>query len=122
MLHFIWNITGHVIAFVRPWMPSNIILEALGARSGVSWSLLTLLLAAPYFALTYWCSTLIDAGYSKALYLVMLVCICSAFKFLTAGIVSFVRLAYRSVRESRSEQRRDRDSACATCQGSSSEN
>jgi hypothetical protein len=64
-----------------------------------------MLLAAPYFAIAYWCTTAIEAGAPGWLNLIVLVCLWSALKFLIMGPISLILLAKTRLRE-RGQQRR----------------
>ena len=101
MLRLIWNASIRIRTFMRAWMPTNILLDALCTRRGLRWGVPAMLLAAPYFAIAYWCTTLIDAGAPGWLHLIVLLCIINAFKFLIHGPISLVQL----IRVRRSERR-----------------
>ena len=89
----------HLRVFLRAWMPSNIILDLIRARCGLKWGVPAMLLAAPYFAVAYWCTTLIETGGPGWLHLIVLVCIWSAFKFLIMGPVSLILLTKTILQE-----------------------
>ena len=84
-------------------MPANIVLDKLRTRRGLKWGDLAMLLSVVYFYLVALMSVLVNDGASKWLYVVMLVCIWNAFKFLAMGPVSVVRLV-----RARTAERRDR--------------
>lgn len=92
MLRTIWIASLYVRAFMRRFMPTNIVLDKLRTRSGLKWGVPAMLLAVVYFYLAALMSVLVDGGASKWLYIVMLVCIWNAFKFLIFGPVSLVTL------------------------------
>ena len=106
MLHFIWNASTRIRLFMRIWMPTNILLDALRTRRGLKWGAPAMLLSVVYFAIAYWCTTLIDGGAPGWLHLVVLVCIYNAFKFLIYGPISLLRLAAARRREKRERQQR----------------
>ena len=85
MFHLLWIASIHTRTFMRRYMPSNIILDCVRTRRGLKWGPLTMLLAVPYAAVAYWLTEFIDAGGPGWLYLVVLVCLWSAFKMLWAG-------------------------------------
>ena len=89
----------HLRVFLRAWMPSNIILDLIRTRRGLKWGVPAMLLAAPYFAIAYWCTTIIETGGPGWLHLIVLVCIWSAFKFLIMGPTSLVLLGSAKLRE-----------------------
>mgnify|MGYP000870570917 CR=1 FL=1 len=92
MLRLLWIASIHTRAFMRRRMPSNIVLDRVRTRSGLKWGPLAMLLAVPYAAVAYWLTALIHAGGPSWLYLVVLVCLWSAFKMLWVGHVSVVLL------------------------------
>lgn len=92
MLHTIWIASLYTRAFMRRFMPTNIVLDKLRTRRGLKWGVPAMLLAVVYFYLAALMSVLVDGGASKWLYVVMLVCIWNAFKFLIFGPVSLVTL------------------------------
>ena len=104
MLRLIWNASIRIRTFMRVWMPTNILLDALRTRRGLHWGVPAILLAVVYFAIAYWCATLIDAGAPGWLHLIVLLCILNGFKFLIHGPISLVRL----IRVRRSERRQAR--------------
>lgn len=92
-------------------MPANIVLDKLRTRRGLKWGVLAMFLSVVYFYLVALMSVLVNDGASKWLYVVMLVCIWNAFKFLIYRPVSLVtlmrvRLAERRARvaEERAQQ------------------
>ena len=104
MLRLIWNTSIRIRMFLRTWMPTNILLDALRTRRGLKWGAPAMLLSVVYFAIAYWCTTLIDNGAPGWLHLIVLLCIYNAFKFLIYGPISLVRLIAARRRE-RNEQR-----------------
>lgn len=101
MFRLIWIISIYVRSFMRRFMPSKIAINALRTRRGLKWATPAMLLAGPYlFAASYF-ATLIDAGASKWLYILALVCIWNALKFVMNGIVCVGLLARVRVHERR---------------------
>ena len=47
MLRLIWNLSIHIRTFLRVWMPTNILLDALRTRRGLHWG-------APAMLLSIW--------------------------------------------------------------------
>ena len=92
MLRTIWIASLYTRAFMRRFMPTNIVLDKLRTHRGLKWGVPAMLLAIVYFYLAALMSVLVDGGASKWLYVVMLVCIWNAFKFLIFGPVSLVTL------------------------------
>lgn len=92
MLRTIWIASLYIRAFMRRFMPTNIVLDKLRTRRGLKWGVPAMFLGVVYFYLAALMSVLVDGGASKWLYIVMLVCIWNAFKFLFFGPVSLLRL------------------------------
>src|SRR5699024_9042030 len=69
MLRLIWNTSTSIRTFMRVWMPTNILLDALRTRRGLRWGIPALLLSVGYFAIAYWCTTLIADGGPGCLHL-----------------------------------------------------
>lgn len=87
MFRLIWIISIYVRSFMRRFMLSNIAITALRTRSGLKWAAPAMLLSVPYLFAASYLSTLVDGGASKWLYVVFLVSIWNALKFLANGIV-----------------------------------
>lgn len=103
MLRLIWNISIRIRLFLRIWMPTNILLDALRTRRGLKWGVPAMLLAIVYFAAGYWCTALIAGGAPGWLHLVVLLCIYNAFKFLIYGPIGLARLLAARHTERREE-------------------
>jgi hypothetical protein len=94
MFRLLWIVSVHTRAFMRRYMPSNIILDRVRRRRGLKWGPLAMLLAVPYAAVAYWLTTLIEVGGPGWLYLIVFLCLWSAFKMLWIGPMSMVLLAH----------------------------
>lgn len=92
MLRFILNTGIRIRAFMRVWMPTNVVLDTLRTKRGLMWSLPAPLLAVAYFAVAYWCTALIADGAPEWLYLLFLLCIYNGFKFLFHAPLIFARI------------------------------
>lgn len=90
--------------FLRRYMPTNMFLDAIRTRRGLKWGVPAMLLAGPYLAIAFWCTTLIENGGPGWLHLVVLLCICNALKMLVIGPVSVVLLARARAREYRAQR------------------
>ncbi|MDJ0324199.1 sulfate permease [Cryobacterium sp. PH31-AA6] len=105
MFRIIWAISIHLRNFMRRYMPTNILLDAIRTRRGLKWGVPAMLLAVPYLFAASTCTALIDGGASRWLYVVALVCIWNALKFIVIGPVSVALL----IQQRRSEQRVNRE-------------
>lgn len=92
MFRIIWVISIHLRNFMRRYMPTNILLDAIRTRRGLKWGVPAMLVAIPYLVAASICTALIDGGASRWLYVVALVCIWNALKFIVIGPVSAVML------------------------------
>lgn len=104
MLRLIWTLSVYVRSFMRRFMPTNIVLDALRTRRGLKWGVPAMLLAVVYFYAASVMTPLINSGGPEWLYLVMLVCIWNALKFVVHGPVSLIQLARVRVLESRARR------------------
>ncbi|WP_431826198.1 sulfate permease [Microbacterium algeriense] len=104
MFRIIWVISINLRNFMRRFMPTNILLDAIRTRRGLKWGVPAMLLAIPYLFAASTCTALIDGGASRWLYVVALACIWNALKFIAIGPVSVALLVWQR----RFEQRLDR--------------
>jgi len=101
MIRRLWTLSVHTRAFLRRYMPTNILLDAIRTRRGLKWGVPAMLLAVPYLLAASICTNLIDNGAPGWLYLVVLLCIWNALKFLWIGPVSLINLMLIRTRERR---------------------
>ncbi|GAA4068091.1 hypothetical protein GCM10023065_21050 [Microbacterium laevaniformans] len=80
------------------YAPSNLLLDYIRTRREPKWAMWAMLIAVPYFAVAYWCTTMIDNGGPGWLHLVVLICIWNALKFLIMGPVSLAWITRDHVR------------------------
>ena len=88
-----------VRAFLRTWMPSNIVLDLIRRRQNLKWGIPAMLLAVPYLAVAYWCRAVIEDGAPGWLNVIVLICLWSALKFIIMGPVSVVLLVQARAHE-----------------------
>lgn len=111
MFRLIWALSVHTRYFLRRYMPTNILLDAIRTRRGLRWGLPAMLLAIPYLYAANLCVQLIAGGGPGWLHLLVLLFIYNAMKFAIMGPVSLVLLLRARVREHvdrRHAQRADR--------------
>ena len=48
MIRQLWTFSVHTRAFLRRYMPTNILLDAIRTRRGLRWGVSAMLLAVPY--------------------------------------------------------------------------
>ena len=102
MLRFTWIASVHIRQFMRRYMPTNILLNAVRTRRGLKWGVPAMLLAVPYLYAASLCALLAERGGTGWLYLVALVCVWNALKLIWIGPVSVVLLV-----RTRAAERRD---------------
>jgi hypothetical protein len=99
MIRQLWTLSVHTHAFLRRYMPTNILLDAIRTRRGLKWGLPAMLLAVPYLLAASTFTTLIADGEPGWLNLLVLLCLWNAMKFIIMGPVSLILLARIRVRE-----------------------
>ena len=101
MIRQLWTLSIHTRTFLRRYMPTNILLNTIRTRRGLKWGVPAMLLAAPYLLAASICTNLIDNGAPGWLYLVVLLCVWNALKFLWIGPFSLIHLVLIRTRERR---------------------
>lgn len=100
MIRLIWTVSVHTRCFLRRYMPTNILLDAIRTRRGLKWGIPAMLLAVPYLLIANVCVELIEDGAPGWLHLAVLWAIWNMLKMLWIGPVSAVLLIRARVRES----------------------
>lgn len=110
MIRLIWTVSVHTRYFLRRYMPTNILLDAIRTRRrGLKWGIPAMLLAIPYFLIANVCVELVEHGAPGWLHLIVLWAIWNMLKMLWIGPISTVLLIRARLRES-ATVRRERDS------------
>ena len=99
MIRQLWTLSVHTRAFLRRYMPTNILLDAIRTRRGLKWGVPTMLLAVPYLLAASTFTTLIADGGPGWLNLLVLLFLWNTLKFILIGPVSFVLLIRARLRE-----------------------
>lgn len=113
MIRELWTVSVHTRAFLRRYMPTNILLDAIRTRRGLKWGVPAILLAAPYLLAASTFTTLIDGG-PGWLNLLVFLCLWNTMKFIIMGPVSLILLGRARLREGaavRAERRTMAESA-----------
>ena len=93
MIRLIWTVSVHTRYFLRRYMPTNILLDAIRTRRrGLKWGIPAMLLAIPYLLIANVCVELVEQGGPGWLHLVVLWAIWNMLKMLWIGPVSAVLL------------------------------
>lgn len=99
MIRQLWILSVHTRAFLRRYMPTNILLDAIRTRRGLKWGIPAMLLAAPYLLAASVCTTLIADGAPGWLNLLVLLCLWNTMKLIVMGPVSVLHLLRVRIRE-----------------------
>lgn len=111
MFRLLWAASVHTRNFLRRYMPTNILLDAIRTRRGLKWGVPAMLLAIPYLLAASICATWVVDGGPGWLNLVVLWAAWNASKLVAMGPVSLVLLARVRLVERRA--RRAAESATA---------
>lgn len=93
MLRLIWTLSIHTHDFLRRYMPTNRLLDAIRTRRGLKWGVPAMLLAIPYLLAAAIFRDLIESGGPGWLNLLVLLCIWNSMKLAIIGPVSLILLA-----------------------------
>lgn len=115
MFQLLIAFVSRIYAFFQRSMPTNILIRATHTRRGLKWGVPAMLLAIPYLLAASICTALIDGGASRWLYVVALVCIWNALKFIVIGPVSVGLLVQHRRIEHRAERSRRVSSRTQIC-------
>lgn len=117
MIRLIWNLSVRTRLFLRTWMPTNILLDAIRTRRGLRWGIPAMLLAIPYLLIANLCVQAIADNGPGWMHLVVLWSIWNALKMLWIGPISVILLIRARLHE-RAERRREHAEVSETTQES----
>lgn len=108
MIRLLWAVSTHARYFLRRYMPTNILLDAIRTRRGLKWGVPAMLLAAPYLLLANYFVGVIEGGGPGWLNLIVLVTLWNTLKFIWIGPISLILLIRVRIQEAvaRRHQRR----------------
>ena len=92
MFRLIWIASVYTRYFLRRYMPTNILLDAIRTRRGLKWGVPAMVLVVPYLYVASLLAVLIDDGAPGWLHGLVVLCIWNAMKFAFMGPVSVVLL------------------------------
>ncbi|WP_022888160.1 hypothetical protein [Agromyces italicus] len=102
MFALVWAMSVRTGVFLRRFMPTSILLDAIHTRRGLKWGMPAMLLAIPYLlAAVAFAEMTQHGGWFSAL---ALLCMWNAFKLLVAGPATLVRLIRVRAREARARR------------------
>lgn len=92
MISLIWTLSAHTRYYLRRYMPTNRLLDAIRRRRNLKWGIPAMLLAVPYLLIASICTNALDQGAPGWLHLVVLWAVWNAMKFIVMGPVSLILL------------------------------
>lgn len=92
MFRLIWIGSVYTRYFLRRYMPTNILLDAIRTRRGLKWGVPAMLLVLPYLYVASLLMVVIEDGTPGWLHVLVVLCIWNAMKFAVMGPVSIVLL------------------------------
>ena len=99
MIRLIWTLSARTRYYLRRYMPTNRLLDAIRRRPNLRWGIPAMLIAVPYLLIASICTNAIAAGAPGWLHLVVLWAVWNAMKFIVMGPVSLVLLVRARIRE-----------------------
>ncbi|WP_458041508.1 MULTISPECIES: sulfate permease [Bacteria] len=111
MFRLLWNLGIRVRLFLRTYMPTNILLDALRTRRGLKWGVPAMLIAVPYLLGAWLLTIWIADGGPGWLNLLVLLFIWNTLKFLVNGPITLVVLIRARLAERRDRRLVERESA-----------
>lgn len=117
MIRLIWNLSVRTRLFLRTWMPTNILLDAIRTRRGLRWGIPAMLLAVPYLLIANLCVHALAEGGPGWLHLVVLWSIWNSFKMFWIGPISVILLVRARLQE-RTQHRGEHAEVGETSHGS----
>ncbi len=114
MFRLLWNLSIRVRLFLRTYMPTNILIDALRTRRGLKWGMPAMLIAAPYLLGAWLLTVWIADGGPGWLNLLVLLFIWNALKFLVNGPITLILLIRARIAEQRERRLAERESAAYT--------
>jgi len=109
MIRLLWAASVHTRYFLRRYMPTNRLLDAIRTRRGLKWGLPAMLLAGPYLLAAGICTNLVTDGGPGWLNVLVILFIWNAMKFLIMGPVSVILLARARIYEAAQRRRARRE-------------
>lgn len=99
MFRLIWALSVRTRYYLRRYMPTNILLDAIRTRRGLRWGAPAMALAIPYLYAASICTQLAEEGGPGWLHLLVLLFIWNALKFTVTGPVSLILLLQARARD-----------------------
>lgn len=111
MFRLLWAASVRTRYYLRRYMPTNILLDAIRTRRGLKWGVPAMLLAGPYLLAASICSAWAAGDGPDWLNLLVLLFVWNVLKFVVMGPVSLVLLSRVRHAERRARWVAQRESA-----------
>ncbi|WP_104178402.1 sulfate permease [Cryobacterium sp. Y50] len=108
MFELILAATARSYFFMRRFMPTAIVIDAINTRRGLKWGVPGMLLAVPYSLAAIYCRAQVEAGGPGWLNLLVLLFLFNTLKFVLIGPISLLKLIVVRVREAVARRRMTR--------------
>ncbi|MBT9608292.1 MAG: sulfate permease [Microbacteriaceae bacterium] len=108
MIRLLWTLSVRTRAFLRRYMPTNILLDTIRTRRGLKWGVPAMLIAVPYLLAAAALAAVVADGGPGWLNVLVVLFIWNAAKFAFIGPVSLILLARTRLHEARARRARSR--------------
>ncbi|TFD68192.1 sulfate permease [Cryobacterium gelidum] len=105
MFEFFLAATARSYFFLRRFMPTAIVIDAINTRRGLKWGVPAMLLAVPYAVAAIYCRAQVEAGGPGWLNLLVILFLWNTLKFVFIGPISLLKLIVVRVREAVTRRR-----------------
>ena len=105
MFELILAATARSYFFLRRFMPTAIVIDAINTRRGLKWGVPAMLLVFPYAFAAIYCQAQVDAGGPGWLNLLVILCLWNTLKLLLIGPTSLLKSMAVRVREALARRR-----------------
>ncbi len=104
MIRLLWTLSVRTRAFLRRYMPTNILLDKIRTRRGLKWGVPAMLIAVPYLLLAATLAAAVADGGPGWLNILIVLFLWNAAKFAFIGPVSLILLARTRLHEARARR------------------
>lgn len=111
MIRLVWTLSIHTRYYLRRYMPTNRLLDAIRRRRNLRWGIPAMLLAAPYLLIASICANAVADGGPGWLHLMVLWAVWNSMKFIIMGPLSVIMLVRARTQEAIAWRRERRQAA-----------
>jgi hypothetical protein len=101
MIRLLWTLSVRTRAFLRRYMPTNILLDKIRTRRGLKWGVPAMLIAVPYLLIASTLAAAVADGGPGWMNILVMLSLWNAAKFAFIGPVSLILLAGTRLHEAR---------------------